>query len=67
MSQLISALLLLACPLGMGAMMLFMARGRRPSGPSRDAEMARLQAEIDRLRQDVARQPQNEKPEGVTQ
>ena len=66
MSQLVSALPLLACPVGMGAMMLFMARGHRPSEPNRDAEMARLQAEIDRLRQDVARPSANEKSGGVT-
>ena len=66
MSQLVSALPPLACPVGMGAMMLFMARGHRPSEPNREAEMAHLQAEIDRLRQDVARQPEKEKPEGVS-
>ena len=53
MSHLIAALPLLACPLGMGVMMLFMGRGHRGTEPGRDTELARLQAEIDRLRQDV--------------
>ncbi|WP_328731919.1 hypothetical protein OHT20_17695 [Streptomyces caniferus] len=56
MSQLINALPLLACPIAMGAMMWFMMRsGRKAESPQpalerQEAELARLQDEVDRLR-----------------
>ncbi|MCZ4102793.1 MULTISPECIES: hypothetical protein [Streptomyces] len=54
MSQLLYALPLLACPVGMGAMMWFMMRGgKKPASeqPSdQAATLTRLQAEIDQLR-----------------
>lgn len=56
MSQLLSTLPLLACPLGMGAMMWFMMRMGKKSEPAQpadfaqQAELTRLQAEIDQLR-----------------
>ena len=65
MSQLISALPLLACPLGMGVMMLFMARGHRGDAPDRDAELARLQREIDLLRRDATSNASTRAPHGA--
>lgn len=46
----------LACPLGMGAMMWFMARGQKANNspaPNTDQEweLAQLRSEMDRLRQ----------------
>lgn len=44
-------LALLACPLGMGAMMWFMMRGNHTATPGQsDDEVTRLRAEVDQLR-----------------
>ena len=57
MSELFYLLALLACPVGMGAMMWWMSRGHgsapRPS-EERQAELAGLRAEIDQLRAERA-------------
>ncbi|MGI9157185.1 MAG: hypothetical protein ACR2FG_11180 [Marmoricola sp.] len=56
MAQSLYALAFLACPVGMGLMMWLMMRGKKnqpvPEGTSapKQAELARLQAEIDQLR-----------------
>lgn len=53
MSEIFYSLALLACPVGMGAMMWFMMRGgkQQPATPTtEDAELARMRAEIDQLR-----------------
>jgi hypothetical protein len=53
MPENLSALLLLACPVGMGLMMWLMMRGgHRPSTPDADheQELAQLRAEVERLR-----------------
>ena len=55
MSEALFALVLLACPVGMGLMMWFMMRGKKDSSPSfplpaTDAELTRLRAEVDQLR-----------------
>jgi hypothetical protein len=61
----LAPLLLLACPVGMGLMMWFMAKGMRGSSDAADAprslaelrrEQERLDAEIRRLEQDDARE-----------
>lgn len=54
MPESLYALALLACPLGMGAMMWVMMRGNKqqPPGPetaTKQAELASLQAQIDQL------------------
>jgi hypothetical protein len=55
MPQILYSLAILACPVGMGAMMWFMMRGtKQPDSPepptfADKAEMARLRAEIDQL------------------
>ncbi len=56
MEALLIALVVLACPVGMGVMMWFMMRGSdaQSSGSQRDQaaaqEVARLRAEVDQLR-----------------
>ncbi len=52
MSELFYGLALLACPVGMGAMMWMMMRGGSRSAPEQDAsaELTRMRAEIDQLR-----------------
>ena len=53
MPEILYALAVLACPVGMGAMMWMMMRGNkgRAAGlDSREAELARMRAEIDQLR-----------------
>jgi hypothetical protein len=54
MSEALYALALLACPVGMGAMMWFMMRGSKSSPtqakPAEEAELAKLRAEVDQLR-----------------
>lgn len=50
MTELIYALALLACPLGMGTMMWLMMRGKRTGGESGSAsEVAALRSEVARL------------------
>ncbi len=58
MESIFPAAAVLACPVGMGAMMWFMAKGRRKEQPAAEqpdtatdlrAEHARLGAEIERL------------------
>ena len=62
MEAVVLGLAALACPLGMGFMMWFMARGMRKDKPAPDqrsdlgdlrAEHARLGAQIERLEQDT--------------
>ena len=53
MSELLYLLVLLACPVGMGAMMWMMSRGhgsRPQAAEDKQAELAGLRAEIDQLR-----------------
>jgi hypothetical protein len=53
MPEMFYSLALLACPVGMGAMMWFMMRGgkHQPATPAiEDAELSRMRAEIDKLR-----------------
>lgn len=53
MEQFLAALPLLACPVGMGAMMWWMSRnGRNHTAqvPDQTAEVTRLRAELDELR-----------------
>lgn len=57
MSETLIALAVLACPIGMGLMMLFMMRGNRNASDgdtqpqdATDAELTRLRAEVDQLR-----------------
>jgi hypothetical protein len=54
MAEIFYGLALLACPLGMGAMMWMMLRGghRHGSGPSAQetSELAQLRAEVEQLR-----------------
>lgn len=57
MSQLFLSLALLACPIGMGAMMLMMRRSGkdepRDGAPTEnEAELLKLRAEVDELRAD---------------
>ncbi|MBT2492911.1 hypothetical protein J7E96_31260 [Streptomyces sp. ISL-96] len=67
MGQLLYILPLLACPVGMGLMMWFMMRAKRPADPGRpphttatpeqEQELRRLRKEIDALRGEVATKP----------
>lgn len=56
MPEVLLTLAVLACPIGMGLMMLLMMRGRRdtptqqPTEAATDAEITRLRAEVDQLR-----------------
>ena len=53
MSELFHLLALLACPVGMGAMMWMMSRGHGSApqpAEDKEAELAGLRAEIDQLR-----------------
>lgn len=56
MSELLLTLALLACPVGMGAMMWFIMRGNKSheqssqGDSSQDVELASLRAELDQLR-----------------
>lgn len=52
MSQIFYGLALLACPVGMGAMMFFMMRGNKKEQPEPGSveELVRMRAEIDQLR-----------------
>jgi uncharacterized protein HemX len=53
MSESLYALALLACPLGMGAMMWMMMRGQHktadPDAASKQAELTALRAQLDQL------------------
>lgn len=54
MTEYLPALALLACPIGMGAMMFFMMRGNKRQQPDpREQEVVRLRAEIDQLRAEM--------------
>lgn len=63
MLQSLAPIALLACPVGMGAMMWMMMRGRDKSTPSdpapTQAELSALQAQIDQLQ---AQQRDSHKP-----
>ena len=53
MSQIFYGLAVLACPVGMGAMMFFMMRGNKKEeqpAPGSAQELVRMRAEIDQLR-----------------
>ena len=61
----LAPLALLACPIGMGAMMWMMMRGRDKSMPSdasaKQAELTALQAQIDQLQA----QQRDSRPTGI--
>jgi hypothetical protein len=74
MSQIFYSLAVLACPVGMGAMMFFMMRGGKrqqatnsaqfPGQVSpQEAELIRMRAEIDQLRQ--AQSPRDSSAEDI--
>jgi len=70
-SHLFYSLAILACPLGMGAMMWMMMRGGKQTGPVGDdpakaAELARLQTQIDTLRAQQNRQAQPEPEQPIS-
>lgn len=62
MPDLIYVLAVLACPIGMGVMMLVMMRGghNHKAAPGADDEVARLRAEVEQLR--AERLPISERP-----
>lgn len=57
----------LACPIGMGAMMFFMARGMRsnkqPGNENQPVDVDALRAEHERLGQEIARLEGQREPE----
>jgi len=59
MPDLIYLLAVLACPIGMGVMMLVMMRGNHGQGaaPSSGDEVARLRDEVEQLRAERAADP----------
>jgi hypothetical protein len=66
MEGLLLTIAVLACPIGMGVMMLLMMRGRHryptegePPGPSAQEELAELRAEVERLKADRSRRQAN--------
>jgi hypothetical protein len=75
MQQIFYSMSILACPVGMGAMIWFMMRGSKQSAPTAPtatsaqdqttgAELARLRAEIDQLqaaRREATSDPQDSK------
>ncbi|MFL4910575.1 hypothetical protein ACJ6WF_47640 [Streptomyces sp. MMS24-I2-30] len=64
MRELLNYLPVLACPVGMGAMMWFMMRpGRKPAGTTapadpREQELAALRTQVDDLREQMGIQPE---------
>jgi hypothetical protein len=61
MSDLIYLLAVLACPIGMGVMMLLMMRGNHGHKvePSSDDEVARLRAEVEQFRAERSADPRS--------
>lgn len=54
MTQWLPTLALLACPLGMGAMMFFIMRANKNNQPDpREQEVTALRAEVDQLRAEM--------------
>lgn len=53
MTEWLPTLALLACPIGMGAMMFFMMRGNKRRPDPREQEAAELRAEITRLQEEL--------------
>ncbi len=65
MPESLYALALLACPLGMGAMMWMMMRGNKSSdvtGAAEQAELTAMRARIDQLEADKNADPRPEEP-----
>lgn len=61
MPDLIYLLAVLACPIGMGVMMLVMMRGNHgpKAEPSSDDEVARLRAEVEQFRAERSSDPRS--------
>lgn len=61
------ALAVLACPLGMGAMLWFMAKGMKgnDSGSAASPELAEMKAEQERLAVEVDRLEREAEPRGA--